>query len=56
MDKSERNFVFFAVIFVTFGLANAWYLHWLPYSAPPVMLVLGLGLYSIWEVKRGNKA
>jgi len=56
MHKDDVKFLIGGILFIVFTLANAWYLHWLPYSAPPVILVLGLAAYSIWEVKRGNKA
>jgi len=56
MHKDDIQFLIGGILFMVFSLANAWYLHWLPYSAPPVLLILGLGVYSIWEHKYGNKA
>jgi hypothetical protein len=45
----------FLVVFMVVALVNSIYL-WLPASVPPVLLVVGIGLYSIWEHKYGNKA
>jgi hypothetical protein len=56
MHKDDIQILIGGLLFMVFSLANAWYLHWLPYNAPPVILVVGLGLYSIWEHKYGNKA
>ena len=55
MHTDDVQFLIGGLFFIAFSLANAWYLHWIPYSAPPVLLLLGLGAYSIWEAKHGNK-
>jgi len=54
MHKDDVKFLLFMIVFIAFALINASYL-WLPASAPPVLLLLGLALYSIWEHKYGNK-
>jgi hypothetical protein len=55
MHKDDVKLGIFLVVFMVVALVNSIYL-WLPASAPPVLLVVGIGLYSIWEHKRGNKA
>ena len=54
MDKSDLKFLLFMAVFIAFSLLNTVY-HWVFYSAPPVMLMLGIAVYSIWEHKYGNK-
>jgi hypothetical protein len=51
MHKDDIKFGVFILLFIVFTFVNTIYL-WLPASAPPVLLVLGLGAYSIWDHKR----
>jgi hypothetical protein len=54
MIKSELPILIILLLTGIFGLVNTIF-HWIPYSAPPVMLMIGIALYSLWEHKRGNK-
>jgi hypothetical protein len=54
-DDLKLGIFIFLVVFMVVALVNSIYL-WLPASVPPVLLVVGIGLYSIWEHKYGNKA
>ena len=54
MHKDELKFLVFIFLFALFALVNSFFL-WIPASAPPVILVLLIGVFSIWEKKYGNK-
>jgi hypothetical protein len=55
MDKSELPILIVLLLTGIFALVNTIF-HWIPYSAPPVILMIGIALYSLWEYKYGNKA
>jgi hypothetical protein len=55
MHKDDLKVLAIILLFAIFALVNTSFL-WVPASAPPVMLVLFVAAYSIWEHKRGNKA
>jgi hypothetical protein len=54
MSKDDLKVLYVVLLFMIFAFVNTFFL-WVPASAPPVMLVLFVGLYSIWEHKYGNK-
>jgi len=53
--SDNLKYLLFILAFAVFSLVNSFFL-WIPASAPPVIMVLTIGLISIWEHKRGNKA
>jgi hypothetical protein len=55
MHKDDLKVLVIILLFAIFALVNTFFL-WVPASAPPVMLVLFVAAYSIWEHKYGNKA
>jgi hypothetical protein len=55
MHKSELPILIIILLTAIFALVNT-HFHWIPYSSPPVILMLGIALYSLWEHKYGNKA
>lgn len=55
MHKSELSVLLIILAFGILSIVNI-FLHVIPYSAPPVLLVLFVAGYSIWEHKYGNKA
>ena len=55
MLKSELLVLLIVLVFGVFAIANIFY-HWVFYSAPQVMLMLGTAAYSIWQHKRNNNS
>jgi len=55
MHKDDLKVLIVILLFAAFALINTFFL-WVPASAPPVIMVMTIGLISVWEHKRGNKA
>jgi hypothetical protein len=55
MHKDDLKVLVIIFLFAIFALVNTFFL-WIPASAPPVLMVLLIATYSIWETKNGNKA
>jgi hypothetical protein len=53
--SDDLKYLIFILAFAIFSLFNSFFL-WIPASAPPVLMLLMVGAFSIWEAKRGNKA